>query len=189
MKYLGKFILLIIIVSCSNKGITLDEYANYPVKFAKHQITHPSNDFSVFTPINWKWNSDGYGSEEIILGINVNSKLNEDSNQIVIQKIRGHKKDLKSEFEYSLDILENNLRDRAILESGMTNILDKEAYFVHTELNSEIYGKDEKIVLIVESNTKGEFYHLAAIAPKTDSIKNNMAVLIKCLMTFEMLNN
>ena len=191
MKFIGKFIILILIVSCSNKPNTIEQYANYPVKFAKHKITHPSNDFSLFIPLNWEWNSDKY--ENIILGIDASSKPYENgfSDLISIQKIKsfGEKKDLKSEFEYCLGIVKNNFGDKTILESGLTKILDKEAYFIHTESNSEKFGKAETISLIIESDKKGEFYNLNAIASKTKDLKKNMTVLVKCLTTFERMNN
>ena len=193
MKFIGKFIVLILIVSCSNKESSLEQYANYPVKFAKQKITHPNNDFSLFIPINWEWKADGYENENIILGIEASSKPYENgfSDLISIQKIKsfGDKKDLKSEFEYCLGIVENNSGDKTILESGLTKILDEKAYFIHTESNSETFGKAETISLIIESGKKGEFYNLNAIASKTQDLKKNMTVLIKCLSTFEKLNN
>ncbi|MQP53745.1 MULTISPECIES: hypothetical protein [unclassified Flavobacterium] len=193
MKFINKFIILILIVSCSNKPNTLEQYANYPVKFAKQKITHPNNDFSLFIPMNWEWKSDGYENDNILLGIEANSKQYENgfSDLISIQKIKsfGEKKDLKSEFEYCLNVVENNFGDKTILESGLTKILDKEAYFIHTVSNTETYGEAEIISLIVEGNNKGEFYNLNAVASKTTDLKKNMAVLINCLKTFENLNN
>ena len=193
MKSIGKFIILILIVSCTNKPNTLEQYANYPVKFAKQKITHPNNDFSFFIPMNWEWKYDGYENDNILLGIDANSKQYENgfSDLISIQKIKsfGEKKDLKSEFEYCLNVVENNFGDKTILESGLTKILDREAYFIHTESNSETYGEAETISLIIEGNNKGEFYNLNAVASKTIDLKKNMAVLINCLKTFENLNN
>ena len=193
MKFINKFIILILIVSCSNKPNTLEQYANYPVKFAKQKITHPNNDFSLFIPLNWEYKSDGYENDNILLGIEANSKQYENgfSDLISIQKIKsfGEKKDLKSEFEYCLNVVENNLGDKTILGSGLTKILDKEAYFIHTVSNTETYGEAEIISLIVEGNNKGEFYNLNAVASKTTDLKKNMAVLINCLKTFENLNN
>jgi hypothetical protein len=193
MKFINKFIILILIVSCSNKPNTLEQYANYPVKFAKQKITHPNNDFSFFIPMNWEWKYDGYENDNILLGIEANSKQYENgfSDLISIQKIKsfGEKKDLKSEFEYCLNVVEKNFGDKTILESGLTKILDKDAYFIHTVSNSETYGEAETISLIVEGNNKGEFYNLNAVASKTTDLKKNMAVLINCLKTFEILNN
>lgn len=193
MKFIRKFIILILIVSCSNKPNTIEQYANYPVKFAKHKITHPNNDFSLSIPMNWEWKSDGYQNENIILGIEANSKPYDNgfSDLISIQKIKsfGEKKDLKSEFEYCLNVVENNFGDKTILEFGLTKILKKEAYFIHTESNSETYGEVETISLIIEGNKEGEFYNLNAMSSKTKGLKKNMTVLVKCLKTFEKLNN
>ena len=75
------------------------------------------------------------------------------------------------------------------MESGLTKILDKEAYFIHTESNSGTFGEIEAISLIIESGKKGEFYNLNAFASKTKDLKKNMTVLIKCITTFEKLNN
>lgn len=189
MKLIVKFALLILIVSCSNRTITVDQYANYPVKIAKQKITHPSLDFSFSIPLHWEWSFDGYENENILLGIEASSPAHENgfSDLISIQKIKsfGGKKDLKSEFEYSLNIVENIPGDIIILESGPTKTLRNEAYFIHTKSNSETNGEVETLSFIIEGNKKGVFYNLNAIASKTDHLKINMAVLIQCLATFE----
>jgi hypothetical protein len=163
------------------------------VKFAKHKIIHPNNDFSIFIPLNWKFKVENYQNKNIILTIDANSKPYENgfSDLISIQKIKsfGENIDLKSEFEYCLSIVEENVGNKAILESGRTNIFEKDAYFIHSESDSETYGKVETISLIMKSNKKGEFYTLIAMASQTNEIKKNMSVLIKCLKTFERLND
>ena len=171
----------------------MEQYANYPVKFGKQKITHPNNEFSLFIPMNWEWKSDGYENDNIISGIDAKSKPYENgfSDLISIQKIKsfGEKKNLKSEFDYCLNTVENNFGDKTILESGLTKILDEEAYFIHTESNNETYGEIESISLIIGTDKEGEFYNLNAVASKTNDLKINMTVLIECLLTFEKLNN
>ena len=188
MKFIRIFLLLILIVSCSNKQNTLEYYANYPVKFAKHKISHPSNDFSILIPINWEWKTMDYENENIILGIDASSKPNKDgfSDIILIQKIRSYRnsKDLKSEYDYSLRLLRDTINVE-IIESGISETLKQKSYFIHTQPNTEKFGETETITFITESEKENEFYNLTASALRTDDLKLNMAMIISCLKAFE----
>jgi hypothetical protein len=192
MKFIGKFIVLILIVSCSNKETALEHYANYPVKFAKQKINYPTNDFSIFIPKNWEWKVESYDNENIILGIDVSSKPDKDGliDVISIQKIKsfGENKDLKAEFDYCLNIIENNSQNRKIIESGFTEILNQKSYFLHTKSDTDKYGETEIISFILDSGIEGVFYNLTASASQTTELKKNMSILVQSLKTFEKLN-
>jgi len=193
MKFIGKFIVFILIISCSNKQNTLEQYANYPVKFAKQKITHPSNDFSILIPINWDWKAEDYDNENIILGIEASSKPDQNGyiDLISIQKIKsfGENKDLKSEFDYCLDIVKNNSWNRKLLESGETKIFNEKSYFLHTISDSIKPGDIEAISFILNSETEGVFYNLTVSASQTKDLKKNMSIIIQSFKTFEKLNN
>ena len=193
MKFIGKFIVLILIVSCSNKENTLEQYAKYPVKFAKHKINYPNNDFSIFIPINWEWKIKNYDDENIILGIDISSKPDKNGfiDLISIQKIKsfGENKDLKSEFDYCLNLIEINSQNRKIVASGYTEILSQKSYFLHTKSDTNQNGESEIISFILDSGIEGVFYNLTASASQTEDLKKNMSVLIQSITTFEKLNN
>ncbi len=177
-------------VSCSNRQNTLNYYENYPVKFAKQKVEHPNGDFSIFIPINWECKTDDYDNKNILLGLNASPKPEKEGNvnTISIQKIQsfGNKTDLKSEYEYCLNLVETNWTNAKIIETGLTDFLDDTAYVLHTKSDTEIFGKIETISLILESDTKGVFYNLVACVSQTDDLKKNMAILVKCLRTFKM---
>jgi|SRR5690554_880637 len=193
MKFIRKFIVLILIVSCSNKENSLEEYANFPVKFAKQKINYPTNDFSIFIPKNWEWKVESYDNENIILGIDASSKSDIDGfiDIISIQKIKsfGENKDLKSEFEYCLNLIENNSQNRKIIESGFTEILNQKSYYFRTKSDTDQYGETEIISFIIDSGIEGVFYNLTASASQTSDLEKNMSILVQSLMTFENLNN
>ncbi|WP_298538034.1 hypothetical protein [uncultured Algibacter sp.] len=192
MKFIGKFIIFILIISCSNKQITLEKYSNYPVKFAKQKITYPNNDFSIFIPKNWEWKVETYEAESIILGIDAVSELDKDGfvDIISIQKLKslGENKDLKAEFEYFLNLMENNPQNGKLIESGYTEILNKKSYFFHTKSDTGRYGESEIISFILDSGIEGVFYNLTASASQTTDLKKNMSILIQSLKTFEIQN-
>lgn len=171
----------------------MNYYANFPVKVAKQKIEYPNGDFSISIPIHWEWQVEDYGNENILLGIDVGSNLDKDGfiDIISIQKIKsfGLKKDLKSEFEYCLNLFETNFTNVTIIESGLTDILTEKAYVLHTKSDTNTYGETETINLILESETKGVFYYLVAAASQTDDLKKNMAVLVQCLKTFKSCNS
>jgi hypothetical protein len=193
MKFIGKYIILILIVSCSNKENTLKQYSNYPVKFAKQKINYPNNDFSIFIPENWNWKVESYENENIILGIDAVSKPDKDGfiDILSIQKIKSFKenKNLKSEFEYCLKLTENHSQSKKMIESGFTEILNQKSYFLHTKSDTGKYGEVETICFIIDSGIEGVFYNLTASASQTVDLKKNMSILIQSLRTFEKLNN
>lgn len=189
MKLTGKFIILILVSSCSSEENTLEQYAKYPVKFAKQKVTYPNNDFSILIPKNWKWKVEDYENENIILGLDAGSKPDKDGfiDIISIQKIKslGDNKDLKSEFEYCRGVIENNPESPKIIESGFTEILNQKSYFIHTKFDSNNYGETEMISFILDSETEGVFYNLTASASQTIDLKKNMAIMIQSLKTFK----
>ncbi|MBA6153704.1 hypothetical protein [Gelidibacter maritimus] len=184
--------LLILTASCSNRQNTLDNYANYSVKVTKQKIEYPNGDFSISIPINWEWTVEDYENKNILFGIDAVSNPDKDGfvDILSIQKIKsfGDRKDLESEFDYYLELLETNW-DAKVIETGKTNLLNEEAYFLHTKSNTETYGEIETVSFVLESETKGVFFNLTASASQTDELKKNMAILIQCLRTFKMNNS
>ena len=90
MRITLNIILLTLFFSCSTKEFTLEQYANYPVKFAKQKISYPNNDFSLFIPKNWEWKIEEYDDNNIILGIDAFSQPDKNGfiDIISIQKIK-----------------------------------------------------------------------------------------------------
>ncbi|EDM42847.1 hypothetical protein SCB49_03099 [unidentified eubacterium SCB49] len=193
MKFIGKFIVFILVISCSSKQITLKEYSNYPMKFAKQKITYPNYDFSIFIPKNWEWKVETYETEKIILGIDAVSELDKDGfvDVISIQKFKslGKNNDLKSEYEFWLNGMKNKPENEKLIESGFTEILNKKSYFFHTKSDTGRYGESEIISFILDSGIEGVFYNLTASASQTSDLEKNMSILVQSLMTFENLNN
>ena len=171
----------------------MEQYANFPVKFAKKKVTYPNNDFSIFIQKNWEWKVENYDNENILLGIDASSKPDKDGfiDLISIQKVKsfGENKDLKSEFEYCLNLIETNSQNRKVIESGQTEILNQKSYFLHTKSDIEKYGETEIISFILDSGIDGVFYNLTASASQTTDLKKNMSILIQSLKTFKKLNN
>lgn len=127
-----------------------------------------------------------YNNDKIILGINAGSEPDKngfiDLISIIKLKSFGGHISLKSEFEYVLDLTKQRSK---IIECGESNILKQKAYFIHTKSDSGTYGEAEFISFILESKTKGVFYYLDVSASQTSELKNNMAILIQSLKTFE----
>tara|TARA_R110002033_G_scaffold170646_1_gene213659 strand:+ start:70 stop:654 length:585 start_codon:yes stop_codon:yes gene_type:complete len=189
MKFIGKFIVFILVISCSSKQIKLEEYSNYPMKFAKQKITYPNNDFSIFIPKNWEWKVETYETEKIILGIDAVSELDKDGfvDVISIQKFKslGKNNDLKSEYEFWLNGMKNKPDNGKLIESGFTEILNKKSYFFHTKSDTGRYGESEIISFILDSGIEGVFYNLTASASQTTDLMKNMSILIHSLKTFD----
>lgn len=189
MRVIGIFLVFVLTVSCSSRQLLLNDYASEPVKFAKQKISYPNNDFILYIPRNWTWKVEQYNNQNIILGIDAGSPPDKDGfiDLISIQKVNsfGGKEDLKSEFDYLLNLSNQQSGKMKVVESGETNIFRQKAYFIHTKSATGTYGESEMISFILDGQTKGTFYYLNAGASQTNELKKNMAILIQSLRTFE----
>lgn len=189
MKLAGIFLVLFFIASCSDGQLTLEDYANQPVKFAKQKISHPDHEFTMYIPKNWTWKVEKYDHENMILGIDAGSPPDKDGfiDLISIQKVKsfGGKKDLKSEYHYLLTKSKQQPKSINVVESGETDILNQKAYFIHSKSETNTYGETEIISFILDGESEGTFYYLIAGASQTNDLKKNMAIIIQSLKTFE----
>lgn len=173
--------------------MTLEQYSKQPVKFAKQQVNYPNSDFKLFIPKNWFWKVEQYENKNIILGIDAGSEPDKDGyiDLISIQKLKsfGDNTDIKTEYEYLLNLLKTNQKSGKLIESGKTKLFNQEAYFFHTKSDTGTYGESEVITFILESETNGIFYNLTASASQTKDLHKNMAILVQSLRTFECNNS
>lgn len=189
MRLIGIFLVFVLIVSCSSRQPLLEDFVNHPVKFAKQKISYPTNEFTLYIPQNWSWKVEQYDNQNTILGIDAGSQPDKDGfiDLISIQKVKslGGKSDLKSEFDYLINLSNQQTEKMKVVESGETKIFKQEAYFIHTKSATGTYGESEMISFILDGETKGTFYYLNAGASQTKELKKNMAILIQSLRTFE----
>ncbi len=139
-------------------------------------------------PHNWDWKVEQYEADQIILGIDAGSEPDSDGfvNIISIQKIKGfaENQDLKSEYDMIIELQKIKGKQK-IIESGQTNMLGNNSYFIHTKSDTGTYGEAEMISFISMSNKSGIYYLLTASASQTKDLKQNMAMMIQCLQTFK----
>ncbi len=192
MKVIGIISAILLAVSCSNGQLLLEDYTNQPVKFAKQKVSYPNNEFSLYIPMGWDWVVEEHDNENILLGIDAGSKPDDEGyiDLISIQKVKsfGGTKDLKSEYEYLLNMARDKSNNMKFIESGETEILKHRAYFIHSKSDTKSYGETEMISFIIESDTEGIFYHLNAGASQTKDLKKNMSIIIQSLKTFEIID-
>lgn len=191
-----KNILLILffttLFSCSEKQFSFENYANYPVKFAKENFFYPNNEFEIFLPLNWESKIENYeDNDEIILGLDAFSKPDDENfiQGISIQKTKPFslKKDLKSEYDYFIEKI-NQKASLEIIDSGKTDFLTNEAYFIHSKSNSGNYGELEMITIITKSSSDNNYFYLNAGASRTKELNKNMSMMLSCLKTFKQNN-
>ncbi len=186
------FTIFSLLISCSEKQFTFENYTNYPVKFAKKNFIYPNNEFEIFLPLNWERKVENYeDNDEIILGVDAFSKPDNENfiNAISIQKMKPFslKKDLKSEYDNILEKIQQGTSLK-IIDSGKTALLKTDAYFIHSKSNTGTYGELEMITIITKSKNDDNYYHLNASAPTVKELKMNMSVMISCLKTFKQNN-
>jgi hypothetical protein len=181
-----------LLISCSEKQFTLENYTNHPVKFAKKNFIYPNNEFEIFLPLNWESKIENYeDNDEIILGIDAVSKPNNENfiNAISIQKMKPFSlnNSLKSEYDNILEKIQQGTSLK-IIDSGKTDSFTNEAYFIHSKSNTGNYGELEMITIIIKSKNDDNYYHLNASAPTVKELKMNMSIMINCLKTFKQNN-
>ena len=188
------FILVFIslLISCSEKQFTLENYTNHPVKFAKKNFVYPNNEFEILLPLNWESKIENYEDNgEIILGINAVSKPDNENfiNAMSIQKMKPFSlnNSLKSEYDNILEKIQQGT-SLNIIDSGKTDFLTNEAYFIHSKSNTGTYGELEMITIIIKSENDDNYYHLNASAPTVKELKTNMSLMINCFETFKQNN-
>lgn len=183
-----KYIFVVLIFCACTKTITtLEEYSNYPVKYAKTKISYPTNDFSITIPKNWKWKAEEYENEQIILGMDIGKtdSITKYTKIISILKYKSleNNTELKAEFQTMLkNSAKNNLIPK-IIESGKTTILKYDAYYIHAKSENE--SSIEMISFIVKSKEKGFFYSITTSCQNKDEVKTNLSMMIKCVKSFE----
>jgi hypothetical protein len=183
-----KYIFVILLFcACAKKITTLEEYSNYPVKYEKTKISYPTNDFSITIPKNWKCKAEEYNTKQIILGMDIGQtdSITKFTKIISIQKYKSleNNSDLKAEFETMIKNSTKNDLIPEIVESGKTNILKYDSYFIHTKSENE--NSIEMISFIVKSKQKGIFYSITASCQNKDEIKINLSMMIKCVKSFK----
>ncbi len=186
------FTIFSILISCSEKQFSFENYSNYPVKFAKKNFVYPNNEFEIFLPLNWESKVDDYeDNDEIILGIDAVSKPDNENfiHAISVQKMKpfSSKKDLKSEYDYLIQKIKQK-DSFIIIDSGKTDFLINEAYFIHSKSNSGNYGELEMITIITKSSTENNYFYLNASASRTKELNKNMSMMLNCLKTFKQNN-
>lgn len=191
MKFIGKFIILILVFSCSSKENTLEQYANSRVKYAKQKIDYPNNDFSILIPKNWEWIAPYKENSNDILGLFANSKPNKNGFKsiILLKKYKSgqNSKDLKSEFEYLSKQIQNHSQIKEIVDFGATDILNQKSYFFHTKSKSDNNGDSEILNFLIDGNKEGVYYNLTLSTPQAKDFNTDMAMLVQSLKTFEIL--
>ena len=186
------FTIFSILISCSEKQFSFENYSNYPVKFAKKNFVYPNNEFEIFLPLNWESKVEDYeNNDEIILGIDAVSKPDNENfiHAISVQKMKpfSSKKDLKSEYDYLIQKIKQK-DSFIIIDSGKTDFLINEAYFIHSKSNSGNYGELEMITIITKSSTENNYFYLNASASRTKELNKNMSMMLNCLKTFKQNN-
>lgn len=185
MRIVGIFLITLFIVSCSNKQLTLEDYASQMFKFEKQKVSY-NNDFELYIPQYWDWKVEDYGTENFIFIIDASSSSEKDGSlrSIKIEKVKSFsgKNDLKSEYNHLLNIAQQPSQLMKVTEFGETDIFKDKAYFIHSKSEKEDW---EMISFVLEGQTEGTFYYLTAGTSQTKDLKKNMGIIIQSLKTFK----
>lgn len=188
MRLIKIFLLLFLLVSCSSKQITIEEYLAYTVKFAKKEVKEPSGSYSLFVPKDWetKFEIEEYNNAEHIIFqaiSDIDEKGGFSGITIIETKSLAEQKDLNSQFDYSLNKYNDSFF--SVLDSGETYLFsDTEAYFIQAET-----VKAELFDFFVGSKKENTFYLINISTEKDEHQKQNMSMMLSCLKTFKITQN
>lgn len=186
------YLLIVIVgfVSCSKKETNLDKYLTHSDKFEKKKVTDPEENFSLYIPKDWefetRYNDERYN---ILIFSNIYPESDGTSRyyfnqcKIDIFKVKDSL-DLKEQYERFIDN-EN-------LDSGETNFLNYPSYFTYS-FGKKSYERGaimedyEVIHFFLKSKQEDVYYYLIALALKDENQQQNMSMMLHCLQTFEIL--
>ena len=97
------------------------------------------------------------------------------------------KKDLKSEYDYLIQKIKQK-DSFIIIDSGKTDFLINEAYFIHSKSNSGNYGELEMITIIIKSSSDNNYFYSNAGASRTRELNKSMSIMLTCLKTCKQKN-
>jgi hypothetical protein len=184
-------LLLFLVSTCSEKELTLEQYATHSNDLAVKKVTDPAFDFELNVPVEWIWKIEkDYVRDSIVLGVDMASPGDENGfvNTLSIQKVKPSRSEVNIELTHLLiktqlqNTKEFNFR---ILESGETNILKRPTFFVHGRSDTGRYGEIEFAYFVAEGNTTGDYYLLSATASRTKDLEKNMSIMLDCLKSFK----
>jgi hypothetical protein len=189
MNYFSAFLLLVVLSSCKQGDITLDQFVATAVPFEKQQVLVDSNSFSLMIPKGWTWKNDQEicDGKKFVLFITACMIGDAHTDLISIQKVKSqsNSNDLKTEYEHLLAVSKKHSHGLKLVESGKTDELSDPAYFFHNKSDTGTYGEMEAITFILKSEEQGFYYYLIAGASQTEKLMKNMSMMIHSLKTFK----
>lgn len=179
--------------SCSRQPEAFVDFARHPLSIEKKKITSSPPDFQLSIPADWIWKVESYADKTVHMGLMASAPPDKMGNisLLSIEKRSGlsGQTELKTEFESVLRLFKQNRNSWIIRETGTTTLGKRKAYFVHVGSKSPLPGSPEMMVLVAEGKRSGTFYHLNGSVPQSEDFTANMATVVQCMETFEVIES
>ncbi|QNR23854.1 hypothetical protein [Croceimicrobium hydrocarbonivorans] len=184
-----KLLVLFLLGSCTNQFLYLDDFKSRPSESNKSQKIH--DQIRIALPESYQVYPEKFDSEniEFSLMLQAPSSLKDSLEYIQIQRIKSFNSSISlgSEYKYALRSLQSGYFPVEILESGPTDILKYEAYFIHSQVLKKGSEKSRVITFILNTENDTCFYYLSAVARENDSLEARMSALIHSLKSLEII--
>jgi len=184
-----KLLVLFLLGSCTNQLLYLDDFKSSPSESHNSQKIH--DQIRIALPESYQVYPEKFDSEniEFSLMLHAPSSLEDSLEYIQIQRIKSFNSSISlgSEYNYALQSLQSGYFPIEILESGPTEILNYEAYFIHSLVLEKGSERSRVITFILNTENDSSYYYLSAVAAENDSLVARMTALIHSLKSLEII--
>jgi len=191
-KSLGFLLTLVLILnlSCGKKELKLSDLQKHNVNFKTKSYTSSKNNFTMSIPSNWAFMTadETYGHYIETFTDTIFNHPTENLNLCIIsvETFKSGSNSLESTF----DSLLNEIKMKSpikLVESGKTDCLKYESYFMHLKSSTKTSGEIEMFAFILKGRDDFTYYTLSFSAPqyKNNELKDNLTKMLICIKSFE----
>jgi hypothetical protein len=192
MKRPSLFLLAFLLISCGKKGLMLDEYYDYKMTVETKKYESPLMNYSMQIPASWK--EMGIGDDEPLVETFLDTTSlkdwRHDTNFCSIHVItfKDTSATLKELFDVYLGLFnKQKTKKTKLIESGKTDFLRCESYFIHYKANTATPAGEEDFSFLVKAKEDSMYYSLDISVPQyKKTLKDNVGMLLTCIRSFEM---
>ena len=183
---------ILLLISCGHNNLTLNDFSNYKNTSLTKVISPADSDFVMSIPAEYNYEPEATDNNNILYSFKISTRTDQADSlkHLVIQKVKSFEKNssLQDEFEFALNYVKNYSKAE-LIESGSTELINHDSYFIHTRLETNHNVKNEIFTFIIPSELHDTFYYLAAVVPIDNNLKTNLATLIQSIGTFKKIKN
>lgn len=148
----------------------------------------PNKDYSINILDNWKPYYQSTDSSNVVFDIDFENSINDTNNIYLLSIVRyntGIYSDPEKEHERNIYNLTKDKTSIEIIESGKSNLLGFETYYLHTREKAPNKTDNIDLYFQVRNNIDSNYYVLQIRTPENGKEKYNMCLMTEMLKSFK----